>query len=51
MPLGVVNIPAAMLVLPAFAGRLIWRLARGEAQQTASGGADVAPIACLVAQE
>jgi alpha-1,2-mannosyltransferase len=51
MPLGVADIPAAMLVLPAFAARLIWRLARGEAQQTASGEADGAPIAWLVAQE
>jgi len=35
MPLGVADIPIAMIVLPAFGGRLIWRLAHDRAQQTA----------------
>jgi alpha-1,2-mannosyltransferase len=34
---GAIHVPIAMLVLPAFAGRLIWRLSRGEARRAAGG--------------
>jgi alpha-1,2-mannosyltransferase len=34
---GALHIPVAMLVLPAFAGRLIWRLSRAEARGIAGG--------------
>ena len=34
---GAIHVPIAMLVLPAFAGRLIWRLSRGEACHAAGG--------------
>jgi hypothetical protein len=36
---GAAHIPIAMIVLPAFAGRLIWRLSRGETRQSAQAGA------------
>jgi hypothetical protein len=45
MALGAVNIPAAMFVLPAFAARLLWRLARGETHETAGGTLALAPAA------
>ncbi len=54
MPLGVAHIPIAMLVLPAFAGRLIWRLwrlSRRQARQTVAGDLSAAPIAALLAQD
>jgi len=47
MPLGVAHIPISMVVLPAFAGRLIWRLSRGEARQPLIGNLAVNPAAAL----
>lgn len=40
-PLGFAHIPSALLVLPLFAGRLLWRLAHGASEQTSSA---VAPV-------
>ena len=37
--LGSFDIPIAMLVMPAFAGRLLWRLARETTQQAVDDGA------------
>ncbi len=34
---GLAHVPIAMIVLPAFAGRLIWRLYHGEARSAAVG--------------
>jgi alpha-1,2-mannosyltransferase len=42
---GAAHIPIAMLVLPAFAGRLIWRLARTDATDAAATAATAAPAA------
>jgi alpha-1,2-mannosyltransferase len=50
--LGAADIPVAMLVLPAFAGRLVWRLSRSEARHGVDAGAasgvsssgEVAPV-------
>ncbi len=51
---GAAHIPIAMMVLPAFAGRLIWRLSRGEVRHNAGrngcGQASAARAAALVAQ-
>jgi alpha-1,2-mannosyltransferase len=46
---GAVHIPIAMLVLPAFAGRLIWRLSRAEPAGAVAGG--VAGAARVTAAE
>ena len=51
MPLGVADVPIAMMLLPAFAGRLIWRLARAKAPQTAADDASMARLGHLLAQE
>jgi hypothetical protein len=40
-PLGFAHIPSALLVLPLFAGRLLWRLAHGASEQASSA---VAPV-------
>jgi hypothetical protein len=37
LPLGAAHVPIAMLVLPAFAGRLIWRLAHAEERAARAG--------------
>ena len=42
---GAAHIPIAMLVLPAFAGRLIWRLARTGARDVAANEVTAAPAA------
>jgi alpha-1,2-mannosyltransferase len=42
---GAAHIPIAMLVLPAFAGRLIWRLARIGARDVAASEVTAAPTA------
>lgn len=51
---GAAHIPIAMIVLPAFAGRLAWRLSRGEAplsaQSGASGEASAAGAAAVAAR-
>ena len=47
LPLGAAHVPVAMLVLPAFAGRLIWRLSRGEA--CADDGAASGPASAVAA--
>jgi alpha-1,2-mannosyltransferase len=47
---GALHIPVAMLVLPAFAGRLIWRLSRGEARHTVHGDGSAVPAAGLASQ-
>jgi len=51
---GAARIPIAMIVLPAFAGRLIWRLCRGDVRHIAggetSGDASAPRVAALVAQ-
>ena len=39
LALGLAHIPVAMLVLPTFAGRLVWRLSRSEARQGVDAGA------------
>ena len=36
LPFGFSHIPVALLVLPLFAGRLVWRLARGEQRRLAA---------------
>ena len=42
---GVAYIPIAMLALPAFAGRLIWRLARADAPKSLAADVRPAPVA------
>jgi hypothetical protein len=44
---GAARIPIAMVVLPAFAARLLWRLWRGEAEVAAPAGAPGGPVASL----
>jgi hypothetical protein len=44
---GAARIPIAMVVLPAFAARLLWRLWRGEAEVAAHAGAPGGPVASL----
>jgi hypothetical protein len=41
LPFGASHIPIALIVLPLFAGRLVWRLARGE-QRVLAAPAQVA---------
>jgi alpha-1,2-mannosyltransferase len=36
LPLGLAHIPSALLILPLFAARLLWRLARGTSEQASS---------------
>ena len=43
---GLAHVPIAMIVLPAFAGRLIWRLRRSEALAAATG--EIPPTAQVV---
>jgi len=45
---GVAHIPIAMLVLPAFAGRLVWRLARAEVRPTVAAEAQAVPVVGLL---
>jgi alpha-1,2-mannosyltransferase len=50
MPLGAMHIPVAPAVLAAFAGRLVWRLARGESTHPAGDRAPaVAASPCVAA--
>jgi alpha-1,2-mannosyltransferase len=51
VPFGFAHIPIAPIVLSAFAGRLIWRLACGEARRPAASEKPIAVIGDLVAQE
>jgi alpha-1,2-mannosyltransferase len=51
VPFGFAHMPLAPIVLLAFAGRLIWRLACGEVRRTASGERPIVVRGDLVAQE
>lgn len=51
VPFGFWHIPLAPIVLSAFAGRLIWRLARGGARQALASKQPVAAPGDLLAQE
>jgi len=47
---GAIHIPIAMLVLPAFAGRLVWRLSQAEVRQAAQSAVAATPVTGLMAQ-
>jgi alpha-1,2-mannosyltransferase len=51
VPFGFSHFPLAPIVLSAFAGRLIWRLARGEARRPAASKQPIAVLGDLAAQE
>jgi alpha-1,2-mannosyltransferase len=51
LPFGFSHLPLAPIVLIAFAGRLIWRLSRGEARRVAVSEKSIAAVGDLVAQE
>jgi alpha-1,2-mannosyltransferase len=51
VPFGLAHFPLAPIVLSAFAGRLIWRLARGKAWRPATSEKPIAVLGHLVAQQ
>jgi alpha-1,2-mannosyltransferase len=51
VPFGFAHFPFAPIVLSAFAGRLVWRLARGEARRAAASEPPIAVLGNLVAQQ